>query len=347
MDRTKRTVAVSIIASIFISLACIPASLAEVIEDTNPKAVQSLMLPVRQWQDTQIATKAIVIAVHGATLHSGSFSPLANRLASEGFVVYSLDMRGFGRWLAGDFKDKPESKMNYKQSQDDIEKLLVALHEANPNLPIYIMGESLGANLAIAIANTSSQKYAQLIDGLVLSSPCITPYLHITPKAIFDVARGITNPFKEVSLEPYIGRYLSEDQRVIDDYLKDPLVRKGMTIVEALASLKTNSKSLKNLKRFPRNLPVLIIAGSEDKIYKANAIPKFMTKLGSDKKTFCLLNGNGHLLLESAYTPAPALQAMDTFLSESVAYRGQLAQENTASGSSIIPSSESNLDPAP
>lgn len=345
MTKTKHTLALSLMTSL-LALTSFSPCLAEVTEDTNPPAVRELVLPVRQWQDPQVATKAIILAIHGATLHSGSFAPLAKHLASQGFVVYSIDMRGFGRWLAGDYQDKPNSKMNYKRSERDIENLLVQLHKTHPNLPIYFLGESLGANLAIAIANNGSHKYAQLVDGLILSSPCITPYLHVTPRAILDVARGIAIPIRQVSLEPYIGRYLSDDPRVIEDYLKDPLVRKGMTIGDAISSLQTNTNSLKNLKRFPKNLPVLIIAGSEDKIYKANAIPKFLTKLGSNKKTFCLLNGKGHLLLEQAYTPAPALEAMDHFLSESVAYQGKLAQENSTTNTNL-PTLEPDLNITP
>src|SRR4051812_29812306 len=69
---------------------------AEVVQIQDSNVGQELKLPVMEWKDDAVPTKAIIFGIHGATLYSGTFDHFARHLASEGYHVYALDMRGYG-----------------------------------------------------------------------------------------------------------------------------------------------------------------------------------------------------------------------------------------------------------
>src|SRR5262249_42993749 len=59
---------------------------------------KQLNLPIYEWVDTAKKRKGIIVAVHGLTLYAYAWDKLASRLASQGYIVFALDQRGFGRW---------------------------------------------------------------------------------------------------------------------------------------------------------------------------------------------------------------------------------------------------------
>ena len=52
-------------------------------------------MPLRRW--LPVATpRAVIVALHGFTDHSGAFNDAAAQWAARGFAVYAYDQRGFG-----------------------------------------------------------------------------------------------------------------------------------------------------------------------------------------------------------------------------------------------------------
>src|SRR5262249_48495567 len=133
-------------------------------------------LPVYQWQDDERAPKAVVLAIHGLTMHGTVFDTCARKLASDGIVVVALDLRGYGDWYKGTRK----SRINYLQSEKDVYALTAAVRQRYKGLPVFLAGESLGGSMAIRLA----AKNPGLVDGLVLASPAIK--LHVSLKTLFD-----------------------------------------------------------------------------------------------------------------------------------------------------------------
>lgn len=281
----------------------------------------ALNLPVSEWRDKDVPLKAVVLAIHGVTLHSGCFDQLARHLASEGYLVLATDMRGFGRWERGDFCHNAHHGVNYIRVNEDLDGLIKHIHSEYPHKRLYCLGESLGANEAIALAATHSNQ----IDGIVLASPCVKRYLHLSARSVFDVTRGIILPLKPVSLAPYIVRYLSDDPRATQEYCDDPLVRKKLSAYELMFSLIANNCCLKKMKDVPADMPVLVISGGKDGIYKASAIPLLLEHIGSKKKTVCLLPDKGHILLETSYVTPEVMQKLDDWLSQEPTSRHRMA----------------------
>jgi pimeloyl-ACP methyl ester carboxylesterase len=120
-------------------------------------------VPVIAWTDASIEPWAVVLCVHGLGLHKESFAPLGKRLAALGVPTYAIDVRGFGAWL----KTTAQNRVDFTQTLKDVQSSLKALRLANPDLPIILLGESMGG----AIALQSAAQYPELVDGLVSCVP--------------------------------------------------------------------------------------------------------------------------------------------------------------------------------
>jgi alpha-beta hydrolase superfamily lysophospholipase len=272
----------------------------------------SLHLPICSWSDSSVNTRAIILAIHGVTFYSGNFAESAKHLSAEGYPFYALDMRGFGRWQKEPEIFCGDSGIHYTETQQDLETVLRKLRSEFVNQKIYVLGESIGANLALWLASRD----ASLIDGIILSSPCIKACFHPTPRMLVDTFRGLMHPNTKHATRPYIEHYISDDPKVTAEYFADPLIVHKMSPAEMIKSLKTNALALRGVKDIPRQMPVLILAGQKDQIYKAQAIRAFAEQLGSENRTLVIEAKKGHILLETKFIEPEILTAIDSWLSK-------------------------------
>lgn len=106
--------------------------------------------------------KRRVVLVHGSSARGRSMHALAQALASKGYAVASLDMRGHG-------ESGPRGQAAYiGQMEDDIEDFLRAVPHAGPQT---LMGFSAGGGFALRFAGSARQ---DLFDRYVL----LSPFLH-------------------------------------------------------------------------------------------------------------------------------------------------------------------------
>src|SRR5688572_25291849 len=54
-------------------------------------------ISVTSWGQDNSSPRAIVLAIHGMTLHGGTYDRTARALAGRGVTVIAPDMRGYGR----------------------------------------------------------------------------------------------------------------------------------------------------------------------------------------------------------------------------------------------------------
>jgi alpha-beta hydrolase superfamily lysophospholipase len=299
-------------SAIFASLTFGQQVLAEPVQIENSTVGQELKLPVMEWKDDSAPTKAIIFGIHGATLYSATFNDTARHLAAEGYPVYGLDMRGFGRWQHENDKFGGDSLIHYTQSKEDMSEVLGMLRRIYPKQKIICMGESLGSNMALWLLSNKPE----LVDGAILSSPCIRKAMHPSPRLAVDFLKGWHAPYKPYDLEPHIAPYLSEDPTVTEHYLKDPMINRKMSAADLIKSMRTNSDALKGAEKMPEDMPLLVVAGGKDQIYKASAIGPFMKTVGSQKQTIFISPDKGHLLLETTHTDPKILSEIDNWLAK-------------------------------
>lgn len=284
----------------------------QVVRQDNSPLSTALGIPVYTWQSKMIAPRAVIVTIHGVTLHGAVFDSLATELAKDGYLVVSPDLRGFGRWRQGDYQNAANSQVSYHRSRADLVRLFAKLDEQYARLPIFCIGESLGANLALWLAST----FPDYLDGVIISSTCVKRRLDICSTFFVDLLKAIAKPDRQVPIAPYARRFLSEDPRILAAYLGDPLNRKTMSIYESFQSLHAVRSTLWFIDQIPANMPVLVIEGTKDRMFDPKQITPLLSKLKlNDQKVFWL-KGKGHIQLETPHISDPVRSIISTWLAE-------------------------------
>lgn len=287
------------------------AAKAEVVRDDEGQSKFHQKTPVYVWQDTARKPQAVAIAVHGLSMHGRIYDVMAHKLASQGFVVLAPDLRGYGAWLK--HRSHKDKSPDYNKSYEDLCDLVKVARGKYPNLPLYCIGESLGAGMAIRAA----AEHPTMIDGLVLSSPALKRRLFLG-QTLAEAAYTIAKPTRSVDLTPYIKKFASEDPRVVQETLNDPLVRKELTIWELVQTCNFMRPNLKFARRLPTTMPMLVMQGDNDRMLKTNGVVELLARAKSTDQTIRWFNGRGHLLLETDYVQPDTMQTVSGWLQEHV-----------------------------
>jgi predicted alpha/beta hydrolase len=89
--------------------------------------------------------RGVVVFIHGFIEHVARYEHVHKRWADRGFVVFTFDQRGFGR-TALDAKKSPSAVYGRTGDTDQIPDIAWALsvaQEANPTVPLFLMGHSM------------------------------------------------------------------------------------------------------------------------------------------------------------------------------------------------------------
>ena len=233
--------------------------------ESKIKGVKDLNIYYQAW--IPYTPKAVIQLVHGGFEHSGRYQNVVNELIPEGFAIYANDHRGHG---------KSEGLRNYIDSFDQFiedEKLFYDLiKEKHSELPIFMIGHSLGSFIAIYF----TKKYEHLLDGLILSGTGTSPGKETSGflKLIIKAFSKITPKMK---FNPRIdAKFLSHDPDVVKNYKTDPLVNADKITARLGYEM---VKKFKNLKAVISNFKInlLVQCGSEDKLIKgSNELDKLL-----------------------------------------------------------------------
>lgn len=121
-----------------------------------------LALPKRSWTP-EGSPRGVVLALHGFNDYSGAFAEAGPALAAGGLIVHAYDQRGFGG--APNRRIWP-GRAALKQDLTDFARLLKAKH---PDLPLYLLGLSMGG----AVAMTALADDPDLAAGAILVAPAV------------------------------------------------------------------------------------------------------------------------------------------------------------------------------
>jgi alpha-beta hydrolase superfamily lysophospholipase len=293
------------------ALASSQVSTAAPVRITNSKIGAQLDLPIYEWVDTSKRRRGTIIAVHGLTLYAASWDQMARHLAALGYHVFALDQRGFGRWETESAKFDGTNKVFVGQSQQDLLDLVTTERQAHPNQKLFCLGESLGSNMILQLA----EDHPELIDGAILGSPCYKARVH--PKPLHwakDLASEIVLPDHPLNLEPYAAPYLTNDLRLRAACDSDPIINRKLTPAELIKFDVMDDKAIKGAKNLRADFPILIIAGEKDAMFHSEDLPKEVTKWGSKDIQVSLLPGRGHLLMEHQSVIPQVGSLIDTWL---------------------------------
>lgn len=224
-------------------------------------------------------SKAIIVIVHGVAEHLGRYEFIKNKLNTFGYGVYRFDNRGHGKsgGNRGDLKD-------FNELIDDADTIVTMAKNENPNLPIFMLGHSMGG----FIAATYGVKYPGKLNGQILSGAA-------TNKMPFSLTlKSIRLPYILKGIVPNsLSKLICRDPAVVKAYEDDPLVLKETT-------LRFNTQFVnRGITWLINNLssyyyPCLILHGGDDKIVPKYCSEKFYSAISSNDKQIKIYDGLFH-----------------------------------------------------
>lgn len=227
-------------------------------------------LPLHRWQPGSVP-RGVVLGLHGFGDHGGSFAALAGPLNEAGYEVYAYDQRGFGA------TQRPGIWASSERLSGDVTLLAELLRERHGGLPLYLVGKSMGAAVALkALAGED----APVVDGLVLIAPAVWAretmpwYQRLGLWMLLRVAPGLRlsgDAAHDLGIRP------TDDPEVMRALSLDPLTLKRARVdaVHGLTELMGEALAASSRLRGP----VLILYGDNDQVIPARPLCEMLTRL--------------------------------------------------------------------
>ncbi|MEE9493750.1 MAG: lysophospholipase [Gammaproteobacteria bacterium] len=131
------------------------------LESSAAIMADGMRLPLRIWQPPSEPV-AVVLALHGLNDYLMAFNKPAQFLVNHGILVYAIDQRGFG--------DSHQAGLWHGSEQmvADATTVLQLIHQYYPELPLYLIGESMGGAVAL-----QAQPANAILAGTILVAPAV------------------------------------------------------------------------------------------------------------------------------------------------------------------------------
>lgn len=295
----------------YISKAVLPTAPKVEYSGTAKELIEnSRKLHIFRWRDATKPPKAVIVAVHGTTQHAGSFGVLAQHLVQQGFVFIALDLRGHGERYYKAFAGQPNFRVDYNKSADDLGELLNKTRSTYPGLPVFCIGESVGATVACYM----SARYPKAADGIILCSPGSRPRCFNPLMVVPDFVKGITHLDEHMDVSRYIDKYSSDDKRVSDEMIADPLSRINLTPKEVLRTAFFIRTAPKAALSVDPNASYLVIQGEKDGIVSTSSTRDIFKNLTSEHKQLIEFKDAGHVLLGTSYLKPQVVDSVTNWL---------------------------------
>lgn len=229
----------------------------------------------RSW--TGEKPRAVLVIAHGMAEHSGRYDPFARFLAENGIAVYMNDHAGHGRsaQIKGHFADEN----GWDCVVRDLAALMDQAEAQNPQLPLFLMGHSMGSFLARSFLVRYGQRLAGCVlcgtmgrnPGAPVGRALAAAQIRIMGprsggKRLNALATGTYN--KGIDNPVNSSAWLSTDDQVCRAFEADSLCNFPFTAA-GYRDLFTGLEEISSLQwaqRVPKKLPVFLIAGDRDPV---------------------------------------------------------------------------------
>ncbi|MCE5288130.1 MAG: alpha/beta hydrolase [Nocardiaceae bacterium] len=239
------------------------------------------------WQawEPEGAAKGVVVVVHGLHEHSARYDWVAEQLNGAGYAVFALDHSGHGR-------SEGVRGQLYRWSQvlDGVGSLVRKAREAHPDVPLFVLGHSMGGLVSLSYVIRDKPD----ISGLIVSAPALVqtvagPALIAAGKVLSVVAPNLG----AVALD---STHVSRDPEVVEYHRTNELMFTGKVRSRTAAEiLKAADEVIANLDSL--TVPLLVAAGTADQIVSPAGADLAYEKAGSADKTLKTYDGLYHEIL--------------------------------------------------
>jgi acylglycerol lipase len=245
------------------------------------------------WLPDQGGPTGVLLVCHGLGEHSGRYATVVDTLVPDGWAVYGLDHRGHGR------SDGPRAHIErYQDWLDDYDTFRREVTARHPGLPVFLLGHSMGGQLALAYALDHQDDLA----GLVLSAPALANTS--IPRVIRPVFLGVARiaPTRRPNLLDLDK--ISKDPEVVAAYHDDPLVHHGNATLGLARALFRQFDVLTERARKLR-LPLLLMHGTRDELTDPAGSRRLASTCGSPDQTIRWYDGLWHEIFNEPEREGP------------------------------------------
>jgi alpha-beta hydrolase superfamily lysophospholipase len=225
------------------------------------------------WQDAR-EPQAIVAIVHGHGEHGGRYMNVVRSLLSHGCAVCAFDHRGHGR-----SRGQRGHINSWSEYREDVGSFLFWIADRENHRPVFLMGHSMGALVALDYVLRGSGGIA----GAIISGAPIEP-AGVAKPALVLLSRLLSRAVPRFPLRLALDTSaLSRDAAAVRAYAEDPLVhgrftaRWGTESLAALAWVKAHAPDV--------NIPILFIHGGGDRLNLSDGSRRFFERVASSDKT--------------------------------------------------------------
>lgn len=220
--------------------------------------------PAEVWATTAEPPKAVILALHGFNDYRHAFADFATFAAARGHRVEAFDQQGFGA--------NPNRGLwpGSEALALDLTRRLAELRNDWPGTPLYLLGESMGA----AVAVVALEHDVPPVDGVILVSPAVwgdTSFNGLY-RLVLDLAAGVAPGWTLTGRG--LGVRASDNDAALIAMGRDPMLIKE-TRLDAIAGLvRLMDEARQGAGKL--DVPVLILMGERDEIIPPDAIRGFV-----------------------------------------------------------------------
>ena len=228
----------------------------------------------QSWSALDASRRAVLVNLHGLGDHSGLYPNLASHFPPRGIAIYAFDMRGNGR--------SPGQRAylsSWRQYRDDLDAFLKQVREWETDVPLFLLGNSLGGLVVLDYALHHPDGLA----GVIAAAPPLGKLG--VPWFLMALGRVMSRILPRFSLE--VGMDLSglaRDPSVIETVLADPLFHRRGTarlsteVTAAIARVQEGAATI--------SLPLLILHGAADRMVPPDGSRQFFAKVRHPDREF-------------------------------------------------------------
>ena len=234
-------------------------------------------IKVSIWQPNT-AAKLILHIVHGMTEHIDRYDALANYLAEFGIITIGMDLRGHGK--NNNSSCASLGRDGYSRTLDDIEYINKKIKKHYDNVPLVMLGFSLGSFILRDYLSVGHKELSGAIIVGTASQPSavLTMLKKVVSSQIkkygFDSETKLVN---QLSFETYNKKFapnktsadwLCSDVLEVEKYIKDDLCKDSISagffwqLLDAMQ--RTGDKT--TYDKWNKKLPVLLLSGENDPV---------------------------------------------------------------------------------
>lgn len=250
----------------------------------NVSAADSTGLFVRQFVPEFEQSRRTLLIVHGTSEHGGRYRHVAQEAVRRGWEVIVPDLRGHGK-----SRGVPVHVDNFDEYLQDLDTLF-QYFELNPDRTA-VMAHSFGGLITARYAETRPTRTS----ALVLLSPLLGLQVKINPVSYF-LGKCMTFVAPRTRFQSTVPvEHTTRNERVLGLREKDQYLHRSVTAAWFFEMKSALDKVWEEASELI--VPVLALQAGDDMIVEPSATAPWLSKTGSTDRSFKLLEGHYHELL--------------------------------------------------